>query len=163
MSSGKALGVPFTAPLSPSRACSCRTHANPFRPHVFPCLRRVAALAACVSARCVRSCSRGCNETQVARQQGEYLAQLLSESTVTGSDDKLESTLRPFQYNHKGQLAYVGDDRAVMDIPVIGELAGGVRAVMDMIVGGDRVGMVALWLLRLGHGVSKPLPGRGDR
>jgi len=61
---------------------------------------------------------------QVARQQGEYLAKVLGETKLTGTDDTLAG-IRPFQYNHKGQLAYVGDDRAVMDIPVIGEQAGG--------------------------------------
>lgn len=60
---------------------------------------------------------------QVARQEGEYLAQLLTEATLTGdaSADAVEGKLRPFEYNHKGSLAYVGSDRAVMDIPVIGE------------------------------------------
>jgi NADH:ubiquinone reductase (non-electrogenic) len=63
---------------------------------------------------------------QVARQQGEYLASLLVQNRITGHEDQdqYEATFRPFQYNHKGSLAYVGDDNAVMDIPVIGPITG---------------------------------------
>ena len=51
---------------------------------------------------------------------------MLVQNRITGHEDKdqYEATFRPFQYNHKGSLAYVGDDNAVMDIPVIGPITG---------------------------------------
>jgi len=62
---------------------------------------------------------------QVARQQGEYVARVLVEASVTGSGgDEIASTVRPFEYNHKGSLAYIGGDEAVMDVPVVGALTG---------------------------------------
>ncbi|CAG9464813.1 unnamed protein product [Pedinophyceae sp. YPF-701] len=69
---------------------------------------------------------------QVARQQGEYLAKLFTSTKVEGKPDDVgaeaiqagKKTYRPFTYNHKGSLAYVGRDNAVMDIPVIGPIMG---------------------------------------
>lgn len=60
---------------------------------------------------------------QVARQQGEYLASLLNSADVCHATD-LEGLVEPFQYHHKGQLAYVGEDKAVIDIPQLGLLFG---------------------------------------
>eukprot|EP00882_Tetradesmus_deserticola_P003879 GHRQ01004103.1.p1 GENE.GHRQ01004103.1~~GHRQ01004103.1.p1 ORF type:complete len:615 (+),score=301.43 GHRQ01004103.1:630-2474(+) len=63
---------------------------------------------------------------QVAKQQGEYLAEVLRH----GSFDEESGVLRPsrkqapFKYNHKGSLAYVGGDKAVMDIPKLGPIFG---------------------------------------
>ena len=44
---------------------------------------------------------------QVARQEGQYLAQLLSQHTLTPEGD-LPEEAQPFVYNHKGSAAYVG-------------------------------------------------------
>eukprot|EP00004_Rigifila_ramosa_P021204 TRINITY_DN5599_c0_g1_i3.p2 TRINITY_DN5599_c0_g1~~TRINITY_DN5599_c0_g1_i3.p2 ORF type:complete len:479 (+),score=88.81 TRINITY_DN5599_c0_g1_i3:1398-2834(+) len=42
---------------------------------------------------------------QVASQQGKYLAEVLNSGKIA-----------PFQYNHKGSFAYIGDDRAILDL-----------------------------------------------
>lgn len=42
---------------------------------------------------------------QVAKQQGQYLAQLVKAGIEPG---KLPEGVAPFKYNHKGSLAYVG-------------------------------------------------------
>lgn len=42
---------------------------------------------------------------QVAKQQGQYLAKLISAGIAPG---KLPQGIAPFKYNHKGSLAYVG-------------------------------------------------------
>jgi len=60
---------------------------------------------------------------QVARQEGEYLASLFSCQTIRPGA-KLGDKVKPFKYFHKGQLAYVGEDRAVIDAPVVGPLWG---------------------------------------
>ena len=61
---------------------------------------------------------------QVADQQGKYLGHLL---TVTDGDVTKQSVLelqkasiRPFVYHHFGSFAYVGDNKAVLQMPVIG-------------------------------------------
>ena len=36
----------------------------------------------------------------------------------------------PFRYSHKGSLAYVGQDKAVMDVPLFGPLFGNGAGVM---------------------------------
>ncbi|CAL8468285.1 g7825 [Coccomyxa elongata] len=65
---------------------------------------------------------------QVAKQQGEYVAKLLSSGKaklgqpVTG--------FKGFRYGHKGSLAYVGRDKAVMDVPSIGPVFGYTAGVM---------------------------------
>lgn len=58
---------------------------------------------------------------QVAKQQGQYLAKLLRAGIAPG---KLPEGVEPFKYSHKGSLAYVGRDRAVMDVPGLGPLTG---------------------------------------
>ncbi|GAB4815644.1 hypothetical protein N2152v2_002690 [Parachlorella kessleri] len=60
---------------------------------------------------------------QVARQEGEYLAQLFQGHYVAPEGD-LPPNAKPFQYNHKGSAAYVGADHAVLDIPVLGLFLG---------------------------------------
>jgi len=69
---------------------------------------------------------------QVAKQEGEYLANVL----VSGQWDQEQNTLQlpekaqPFKYFHKGSLAYVGGDQAVMDIPKVGPILGREAGVM---------------------------------
>ena len=36
----------------------------------------------------------------------------------------LPADVRPFKYGHKGSLAYVGRDRAVMDVPGMSPITG---------------------------------------
>ena len=60
---------------------------------------------------------------QVAKQEGEYLAKLLGAGNVR-SEKPLPSGTKPFAYSHKGSLAYVGSDKAVMDVPQLGPLTG---------------------------------------
>lgn len=59
---------------------------------------------------------------QVARQQGEFFAKLLQAGVQPGME--VPEGVKPFRYGHKGSLAYVGGDRAVMDLPVIGPIKG---------------------------------------
>ncbi|KAL4428590.1 hypothetical protein ABPG77_008902 [Micractinium sp. CCAP 211/92] len=59
---------------------------------------------------------------QVAKQQGEYLAAALQ--AADGNVDELPKLAPKFQYSHKGSMAYVGGDRAVMDVPKVGPLMG---------------------------------------
>ena len=64
---------------------------------------------------------------QVARQQGEYLAGLLSkhqlaaveEGTVPAGSDlvPLPQEAKPFGYRHLGSLAYLGGQKGAMDLP----------------------------------------------
>jgi len=67
---------------------------------------------------------------QVAAQQGKYLAKLASAGCLTAALERPPPSSSsppsspppappaPFRYGHKGSLAYVGQDRAVMDLPV---------------------------------------------
>ena len=60
--------------------------------------------------------------------QGEFLAELLAGPEVLrGEPVELEKRPAPptgFKYYHKGALAYIGVDEAVMDIPVVGPVVG---------------------------------------
>lgn len=62
---------------------------------------------------------------QVADQQGEYLGALLSNTNgniVTQTTAELEEKgVKGFEYRHLGSFAYVGNDRAVLEVPVFGE------------------------------------------
>ena len=60
---------------------------------------------------------------QVAKQQGEYLAGLLGKGQVRQGRD-IPPEAKPFKYAHKGSLAYVGSDKAVMDVPSVGPIFG---------------------------------------
>ncbi len=57
--------------------------------------------------------------------QGKYLGELLSErngEVVKQSVKELESApISPFKYKHLGSFAYVGDNKAVLQLPVIGQ------------------------------------------
>lgn len=63
---------------------------------------------------------------QVAKQQGEYMAEVLKRGKFDQEQGLLEVADRqePFKYHHKGSLAYVGGDKAVMDIPKVGPILG---------------------------------------
>lgn len=61
---------------------------------------------------------------QVARQQGEYLAELFKHNKLTGTEEQQLPVSKSFKYFHKGSLAYVGGDRAVMDVPKVGPIFG---------------------------------------
>ncbi|KAL4447850.1 hypothetical protein ABPG75_005069 [Micractinium tetrahymenae] len=68
---------------------------------------------------------------QVARQEGEYLAALLSKNRLALREDAdvdadpvgeelvpLPPRAKPFRYTHLGALAYLGEQKGVMDLPV---------------------------------------------
>ena len=61
---------------------------------------------------------------QVADQQGKYLGHLFA--TTDGNVTKQsvlelqKAAIRPFEYHHFGSFAYVGDNKAVLQMPVIG-------------------------------------------
>jgi len=59
---------------------------------------------------------------QVANQQGAYLSKLMSKTTLTPDSQLTE--LPKFDYSHKGSLAYVGQDNAVLDAPIFGAFFG---------------------------------------
>ena len=64
---------------------------------------------------------------QVARQEGEYLARLLKQHNPghqSQGKGALPRPQKPFKYTHLGSLAYVGADKAVMDIPKMGPVTG---------------------------------------
>ncbi|KIY96076.1 NADH dehydrogenase, extrinsic [Monoraphidium neglectum] len=63
---------------------------------------------------------------QVAKQQGEYIAELLVQGHITGPAAAAPALggSKPFRYFHKGSLAYVGSDKAVMDVPKLGPIFG---------------------------------------
>ena len=60
---------------------------------------------------------------QVAKQQGEFLAGVFNAS-ARDADTLRAGELPPFAYQHKGSLAYIGDDAAVADIPGFAILRG---------------------------------------
>ncbi|KAL0037414.1 hypothetical protein WJX79_006840 [Trebouxia sp. C0005] len=60
---------------------------------------------------------------QVAGQEGSYLAKLFSKHTIRpGQPMPAKAPL--FKYTHKGDLAYVGSDKAVMQLPRFGLIQG---------------------------------------
>lgn len=69
---------------------------------------------------------------QVAKQQGEFLADVFVRNKITGRMDnvvafggsEIRKEERPFEYSHKGSAAYVGGDNAVFDVPRVGPLTG---------------------------------------
>ena len=60
---------------------------------------------------------------QVAGQQGKYMAKMVTRSQAMACQP-LPQDVRPFKYGHKGSLAYVGGDKAVMDVPGIQPITG---------------------------------------
>lgn len=63
---------------------------------------------------------------QVARQQGQYLAELFADNKITGDKETtvLHDHYEAFKYAHKGSAAYIGADNAVFDVPKVGNLMG---------------------------------------
>eukprot|EP00775_Hariotina_reticulata_P009271 gene9271-9436_t len=63
---------------------------------------------------------------QVAKQHGEYMAELLAAGHFCPDAGQLvlDNTQKPFAYFHKGSLAYIGNNNAVMDVPAVGPLMG---------------------------------------
>ncbi|WIA22726.1 hypothetical protein OEZ86_009686 [Tetradesmus obliquus] len=63
---------------------------------------------------------------QVAKQQGEYIADLLVSGRYSTLQQRLElpTNKGPFKYFHKGSLLYVGGDKAGADLPLVGPLVG---------------------------------------
>lgn len=61
---------------------------------------------------------------QVAKQEGEFLAELLAARVRSEPEALRTGELPPFVYKHKGSLAYVGNDAAVADIPGFAILRG---------------------------------------
>ncbi|KAE8337122.1 hypothetical protein BDV24DRAFT_154677 [Aspergillus arachidicola] len=55
---------------------------------------------------------------QVAHQQGSYLAKVFNEMACTPSWGRAE--IQPFDYNHQGAMAYIGMDKAVADLNILG-------------------------------------------
>jgi NADH:ubiquinone reductase (non-electrogenic) len=51
---------------------------------------------------------------QVAIQSGKYLAKLFN---IMGKTGRTVNEIKPFAYNHMGMLAYIGDNKAVADLP----------------------------------------------
>eukprot|EP01025_Chloroclados_australasicus_P007534 TRINITY_DN12441_c0_g1_i4.p1 TRINITY_DN12441_c0_g1~~TRINITY_DN12441_c0_g1_i4.p1 ORF type:complete len:608 (-),score=41.02 TRINITY_DN12441_c0_g1_i4:269-2092(-) len=60
---------------------------------------------------------------QVARQQGEYLANIFGKFELENGN-QLPANVEQFGYMHKGSLAYVGADQAVLDVPSLGPVFG---------------------------------------
>ena len=65
----------------------------------------------------------------MAKQQGEYLAKLLTSGKAVPKQPLKD--VRPFRYTHRGSLAYVGRDKAVMDVPNVGPLFGWQAGIMS--------------------------------
>lgn len=61
---------------------------------------------------------------QVASQQGRYLGKLFTKIHSSENEDFKDLGLQPFSYRHLGSFAYVGDDKAVLKVPVLGTLSG---------------------------------------
>lgn len=64
---------------------------------------------------------------QVADQEGRYVAKLLNETNgeiTSTSVEKTEKGLKPFEYKHLGSFAYVGDNKAVLELPIVGPVSG---------------------------------------
>lgn len=61
----------------------------------------------------------------ISLMQGVYLGRLLSNTDgeiVKQTTAELEKEkVKPFTYRHLGSFAYVGDNKAVLQLPVIGE------------------------------------------
>ena len=58
--------------------------------------------------------------------QGSYLGELLSstngEITKQSVAELEKERVKPFKYRHLGSFAYVGDNKAVLQLPLIGTM-----------------------------------------
>ena len=62
---------------------------------------------------------------QVASQQGHYLGEHFTQlASHSGGDHDKSLGLAPFHYRHLGSFSYVGDDKAVLKVPIFGSLSG---------------------------------------
>ncbi len=63
---------------------------------------------------------------QVAAQQGKYLGKLFSKypDAICSNDKKAFENIKPFVYNHLGSFAYIGSNRAVLQMPGVGTFKG---------------------------------------
>ena len=61
---------------------------------------------------------------QVAKQEGEFVAELFRNAGASLADGAAPDGLSRFEYRHKGSLAYIGNDAAVADIPGFAILRG---------------------------------------
>ena len=59
---------------------------------------------------------------QVASQEGKYLAKLLSKHPEVCDNDFSSSSA--FVYNHLGSFCYVGGEKAVLTMPIVGSMSG---------------------------------------
>lgn len=60
---------------------------------------------------------------QVATQEGKYLGKLLSDHEMEISMNFMDHVV-PFRYDHLGSFAYVGKNRAVLELPLVGAFKG---------------------------------------
>lgn len=62
---------------------------------------------------------------QVAAQQGKYLGKLFTKHPDDlYSKNGIADEIKPFVYNHLGSFAYIGSNRAVLQMPGIGVFKG---------------------------------------
>eukprot|EP00794_Sanderia_malayensis_P018959 gene18959-20865_t len=63
---------------------------------------------------------------QVAAQQGKYLGKFFSKhpDVICAKDDEAFRDVKPFVYNHLGSFAYIGSNRAVLQMPGVGTFKG---------------------------------------
>ena len=54
----------------------------------------------------------------MASQQGSYLAGLFNAHRIppVGGTERLSNAAKPFKYHHSGNFAYIGGDRAVLEV-----------------------------------------------
>ena len=83
---------------------------------------------------------------QVADQEGKYVAKLLNktngEITSMSVEEMEKNMLKPFEYKHLGSFAYVGDNKAVLELPIVGQLCVLARCVLVGCIGVGRGGGV---------------------
>ena len=72
----------------------------------------------CTGVHACSLCARPLLRAQVASQQGNYLAGLFSTHRIppAGATQHLPGVHPPFKYHHSGSFAYVGGDRAVLEV-----------------------------------------------
>lgn len=60
---------------------------------------------------------------QVAAQEGKYLGKLFTNHLANIEEDNYDDVL-PFKYRYLGSFAYIGDNSAVLKLPVVGSFMG---------------------------------------
>ena len=79
---------------------------------------------------------RPSTNAQVAKQQGNYLAEIFNSAKENGFEVLQDPNAR-FNYEHKGSLAYIGKDSAVADIPGFAILKGLAGLVWEIVKTGQ--------------------------